>query len=162
MSMALPEKYQIINCIQAGTTMNTASTSVWMDARKFHSLTIVASVKRPAADGFRCQFYASSDSAGGGSVIMTTGVKWWVQDNTTETYRMTKATSSPSSHTVGASTGFYMICAQFDPARLSSSRPWVSFGISNEGEALNFCNAFAFAETLHNPGYKVNATSSST
>lgn len=162
MSMALCEKYQIINCIPAGTTMNTPSTSLWMDSRKFHSLTIVAGVKRPGADGFRCQFYASSDSAGGGSAICTTGAKFWVQAGNTTTYRMRHATSSPSSHTAPATTGVYTVCAQFDPARLDSSRPWVAFGVTNEAVATNFCSAFAFLETGYNPGYKVNATSSST
>ena len=135
---------------------------MWIDARKFHSMTVVASVARPGADGFRCQFYSASDSAGTGTVILTTGVKWWIQNGTTVTYRMEKATSSPSSHTVASATGLYMVCAQFDPARLPTSDPWVSFGVTNEGVATNFVNAYYFLETMHNPGYKVNATSSST
>jgi len=162
MSASVPEQYTVVQALRPGTTMNTASTGDWVDARKFHSITAIINVARPAAAPIYAEWYSASDSAGTGAAALTTGVKWWKLDGPTTAYRMTPTTSSPSSHTVASATGLYQLVGQFDPARLPSSDPWVACAVRNSSQATDFVSMTYLGLARQLPGYEVVATTSST
>ena len=161
MPITVPEHFKVIQALRPGTTMNTGSTGDWVNLQNFQSMTVLIDVARPTAKAIYAEFYSASDSAGTGTAAITTGVTWWKRDGV-GSYRLSKATSSPSSHTDASSTGLYQIVAQFKPSVLPTSDPWVACGVRNSSQATNFVNMVYLLESRYLPANQILATTSST
>lgn len=157
----LLQNYKIVQGTRPGTTMNTATTGDWINAKYAHMVYAIIDVARPDAKAIRAEAYSAENSAAGGVTAITTGIYWYKNDGCTYD-RLTAATSSYSSHTDASSTGLFQLVAALDPAVLPSSRPWVSFAVRNSSQATDFCHITYLLESRYKGYQQFLATTSST
>lgn len=155
------QNYKVVQGTRAGTTMNTATTGDWVNAKHAHMVYAIIDISRATAKPVLLEAYSAMKSNSSGVTAITTGI-YWYKNNGCSYDRLTAATSSYSSHTVASGTGLLQIVAALDPAVLPSSRPWVAFAARNSSTVNDFCHITYILESRYKGYQAYLATTSST